>query len=146
MVRVLLAAFAASVALCGAAQAGPCEQLAGARWVYYMEGPFGSPGQSMLATGTVDFRRGVNGMSLATMGQTPFPALTQSQVYGQSTISRVTGCQLATAQGLPANTALLGDLSGGSSYWTVSADGRSAALVGAHVDSVNMRGRALRVQ
>jgi hypothetical protein len=113
-----------------------------------MEGAFGgAPGTPMLTAGTSDFRRGViGGMSLATMGQTPLPTLTTSQIYGQSTISRVTGCQIATGPGIASNTALLSDLSGGSSLWTVAADGRSAILVGAHADSVNMRGRAYRVQ
>ena len=155
MKRVMLAAAAASM-LCVLTPAsapaqymlppsGACAQLIGARWLYYMEGAIA--GYPSMSTGIVDVRLSLtNGSSLKTVGRTPFPALTQSMTYGQSTISRITGCQaLAVSATIPANTAQLSDLSGVSARWTVSTDGRSATIRGANATEIGMTGRALRL-
>lgn len=121
----VFAVLAGSAALLAAAPtlAGPCEQLAGGRWVFYLEGR--TPAH--VETGFMDFRAGVlGGLIFRATGPTPFPGSVLATPYphGSSLWIRSGEC---LAQ--PGNVARLSfpvsmDL-------TVSADGRSAVLTGA---------------
>lgn len=127
-------AAAALLAAAGAASAGPCEQLAGARWVHYIEG--GTPAR--MGVSTMDFRRGVVGATIfAAAGPTPLPASNPSAAYGSSYVQQVTGC---TAQG---NVATVSINVGASVLVTVSADGRSATTAGGQ-NLAGMSGWAVR--
>lgn len=123
MSRVFAAA-AGFAALLGAAPAfaGPCEQLAGARWVFYLEGR--SPAH--VETGVMEFRDGVaGGLIFKASGPLPFPAgaLATPFPHGSSSWVRASACL-----NQPGNVARLSfpvamDL-------TVAADGRSALMSG----------------
>ena len=116
-----LIAAAALLAAAGTASAGPCEQLAGARWLHYIDG--GTPARAGVSV--LDFRRGVVGATIfAAAGPTPFPSSNPSAPYGSSYVQQVTGC---TAQG---NVATVSINVGASVLVTVSADGKSATTVG----------------
>lgn len=126
----VFAAFVGSAVLlaAGPALAGPCEQLAGGRWLYHLEG--GSPAQ--VVTGVMDFRDGVGtnpqvqrGLVFYAATSDPFPAYVAGAplAYGTSGWGRWVQC---TAQ--PGNVARLSraitvDLA-------VSADGRTAVATG----------------
>ena len=107
----------------GPALAGPCEQLAGGRWTFYLEGR--SPAH--VETGVMDFRDGVTGgVIFKTSGPLPLPpgALATPFPHGSSTWIRAGACL-----NQPGNVARLGfplamDV-------TVAADGRSAGMSGA---------------
>ncbi|KQY91906.1 hypothetical protein ASD21_16565 [Caulobacter sp. Root1455] len=133
----ILSVLIASTALIGAAApawAGPCERLAGGRYLVYLEG--GSPSQ--LGTGLVDFRGGVvNAPVFSTAGPTPLPSGTPPVVYGASYV------QAATCTPLQGEVARVQYSSQASVDWTVAADGKSAALAGAQ-NTVGMRGWAAR--
>ncbi len=122
--------------------ADPCAQLAGARWLQYSEGPFGGPtGQNSLAVGMEDFRRGVvGGVGIATLGQLPIVVGAGSALYGSSTADKANYCIVLTP-----TTARVGSNSGGATDWTVSADGKTATIVGAHANSLLMKGWATKV-
>ena len=124
------AGLASTAALLAAAPAvaGPCEQLAGGRWLYHLSG--GAPAQ--IVTGVMDFRDGSGadpqvqrGVVFFAHTPTPFPAQVTGVplAHGASGWGRWVQC---TAQ--PGNVARLSraitvDL-------TVSADGRSAVATG----------------
>jgi hypothetical protein len=137
MTRVL-AALIASTALIGAAApawAGPCERLAGGRYLAYLEG--GSTPE--LGVGIVDFRMGfVDAPTLSTSGPTPLPSGTTPVVYGTSYV------QTATCTPQAGEVARLQYSSQSSVDWTVSADGKTATLVGVQ-NTVGMKGWAARV-
>lgn len=123
MTRISAALIAAAALLgsAGAASAGPCEQLAGARWLHYIDG--GTPARAGVSV--LDFRGGVVGATIfAAAGPTPFPSSNPSAPYGASYVQQVTGC---TAQG---NVATISINVGASVLVTVSADGKSATTVG----------------
>lgn len=112
---------AAVTGMAGTASAGPCAQLAGARWVHYIDG--GSPAQAGVAV--LDFRSGVVGATVfAAAGPMPFPASNPSVAYGASYLQQVTACTEA------GNVATLQINVGASVLFTVSADGKSAATTG----------------
>lgn len=118
------AVFAGAAVLLAAAPAfaGPCEQLAGGRWVFYLEGR--SPAH--VETGVLDFRDGVTGgLIFKASGPLPFPAgaLATPFPHGSSSWVRAGACI-----NQPGNVARLSfpvamDL-------TVAADGRSALMSG----------------
>lgn len=126
----VFAALVGSVALLAAtpALAGPCEQLAGGRWLFHLEG--GSPAQ--VVTGVMDFRDGAGtnpqvqrGMVFFAHAPGPFPSQVTGVplAHGNSGWGRWVQC---TAQ--PGNVARLSraitvDLA-------VSADGRTAVATG----------------
>jgi len=123
MTRISAALVAAAALMGGAgtAVAGPCEQLAGARWLHYIDG--GAPARAGVAV--LDFRNGVVGATVfAAAGPTPFPASNPSLAYGEAYLQQVTAC---TAQG---NVATLVINVGASVLMTVSADGKTATTVG----------------
>ncbi|KQY28193.1 hypothetical protein ASD38_15965 [Caulobacter sp. Root487D2Y] len=135
----ILSVLIASTALIGAAApawAGPCERLAGGRYVMYLEG--GRPSQ--LGTGIVDFRgRAVDGPVFSTIGPTPLPSgAAPGVVYGTSYV------QTATCTLLQGEVARVQYSSQSSVDWTVAADGKSATLIGAQ-NTVGMKGWAARV-
>lgn len=105
----------------GTAAAGPCEQLAGGRWLHYLDG--GSPARAGVAV--LDFRNGVVGATVfAAAGPTPFAASNPSVAYGGAYLQQVTAC---SAEG---NVATLSINVGASVLMTVSADGQSATTAG----------------
>lgn len=118
------AAFIGSAVLlvAGQAAAGPCEQLAGARWLFYLEGR--SPAH--VQTGFMDFRNGVSGgLIYKAHGAMPLPtgAHATPLPHGQASWVRISECIT-----LPGNIARLGfpvamDV-------TVAADGKSFVMTG----------------
>lgn len=122
MTRVTAILIAAAVmGVAGTASAGPCAQLAGARWVHYIDG--GDPARAGVSV--LDFRTSVVGATVfAAAGPTPFPASNPSVAYGGSYLQQVTAC---TEEG---NVATLQINVGASVLFTVSADGKSATTVG----------------
>lgn len=136
MTRTVFAVFSAAALLgvAGAASAGPCEQLAGARWVHYIDG--GSPARAGVAV--IDFRNGVVGAPVfAAAGDVPFPAPNPSAPYGGSYVQQIVSC---TANG---QVATLGVNVGASVLFTVSTDGKSATTAGGQNMS-GMTGWAVR--
>ncbi|HYC98778.1 hypothetical protein [Brevundimonas sp.] len=123
MIRISAAviAVAALLGAAGTAAAGPCDKLAGARWVHYIDG--GDPARAGVSV--LDFRSGVVGATiLATAGPTPFPPSNPSAPYGGSYIQQVTAC---TEEG---NVATVIINVGASVLFTVAEDGESATTVG----------------
>ncbi|MDI1326912.1 MAG: hypothetical protein PSV23_08965 [Brevundimonas sp.] len=128
MSRVLAVVIGSAALLAAApALAGPCEQLAGGRWLFHVEG--GSPAQ--VVTGVLDFRDGApnqsaqRGLVFYASTSDPFPAYVAGVplAFGSSGWGRWIAC---TAQ--PGNIARLSraitvDLA-------VSADGRTAVATG----------------
>ena len=120
-VSAALIASAALMGCAGTAAAGPCEQLAGARWLHYIDG--GEPARAGVSV--LDFRTGVVGATVfAAAGPTPFPASNPSLAYGGAYLQQVTAC---TAQG---NVATLSINVGASVLMTVSTDGKTATTAG----------------
>ncbi|WP_332678130.1 hypothetical protein [Brevundimonas sp.] len=125
---------AALLGLAGAASAGPCEQLQGARWVHYIDG--GSPARAGVAV--IDFRSTVAGAPIfAAAGNTPFPAPNPSAPYGASYVQQVVSC---SASGQVATLVIN---VGASVLFTVSADGKSATTAGGQ-NMTGMTGWAVR--
>lgn len=126
------AVLAGSAALLAAAPAlaGPCEQLAGARWLYHLEG--GSPAQ--VVTGVMDFRDGPGsnlqvqrGLVFFAYTSAPFPAQVTGVplAYGSSGWGRWVQCTPQPGNVARLSRAITVDLA-------VSADGRTAVATGYH--------------
>lgn len=136
MIRTTVAVIAAAALLgaAGAASAGPCEQLLGARWVHYIEG--GSPARAGVAV--IDFRTTVVGAPVfAAAGDMPFPSPNPSAPYGASYVQQVVSCE-AVGQ-----VATLVINVGASVLFTVSTDGKSATTAGGST-MAGMTGWAVR--
>lgn len=125
----VLAAFISSAALLAAAPAfaGPCEQLAGGRWLFLVEG--GSPAR--VVTGVMDFRDGAGnqpvqrGLVFFAYTETPLPAQVTGVplAHGDAGWGRWVEC---TAQ--PGNVARLSRAI--TVELAVSADGKTAVATG----------------
>lgn len=136
MNRTVLAVFSAAALMgaAGAASAGPCEQLQGARWVHYIEG--GRPARA--GVGVWDFRTTVIGATVfAAAGPAPFPPTNPSAPYGGSELQQVTGCR---GDG---NVATIVVNAGASILVTLSQDGKTATTVGGQ-NLAGMTGWAVR--
>jgi len=136
MTRISTALIAAAALLgaAGTASADPCRQLAGARWVHYIDG--GRPARAGVSVW--DFRTGVVGATVfAAAGPAPFPPTNPSAPYGGSELQQVTSC---TSNG---NVATIAVNAGASVLVTVSADGKTATTVGGQ-NLAGMTGWAVR--
>lgn len=137
MTRTVFAVLAAAALMgaAGAASAGPCEQLAGARWLHYIEG--GRP-PARAGVSVWDFRTTVVGATVfAAAGPAPFPPTNPSAPYGGAELQQVTACR---ANG---NVATIAVNAGASVLVTVSADGKTATTVGGQ-NLAGMTGWAVR--
>lgn len=106
----------------GPALAGPCEQLAGGRWLFHLEGR--TPAH--VETGFMDFRDGVlGGLIFRASGPTPFPGgvLATPFPHGSSMWIRSGECLTR-----PGNVARL--TFPVSMDLTISVDGQSAVMTG----------------
>lgn len=126
----VIAAFAGSVVLLAAAPAfaGPCEQLAGARWLFHLDG--GS--SATVVTGVMDFRDGAvgnpqvqHGLVFYAFTSTPFPAQVTGVplAYGSSGWGRWVQCTSQPGNVARLTRAITVDLA-------ISADGRTAVATG----------------
>ena len=118
----------ATLLVAAPAFAGPCEQLAGGRWLYHLSG--GSPGQ--IVTGVMDFRDGSGadpqvqrGLVFFAFAPAPFPAQVTGVplAHGSSGWGRWVQCTAMPGNVARLSRAISVDL-------TVSADGKSAVASG----------------